>query len=376
MAPGALTWCVSRHGDKLLIRRVPSAPAKPAAVTAVIPAYNYARFLPDCVGSVLSQTGVEVRLLVIDDCSQDETQTVLSGLQATDPRITVIRHERNRGHIPSVNEGLELVDTEYVVKLDADDMLASGSLARATALLQAHPEVAFVYGRPQHFSGRAPRRVRAMRRSWTIWPGAEWVAARCQCADNAISQPEVVMRTESLRRVGSVCPELTHTSDLHLWLRLGSIGDVGRVNGPVQAYYRVHQESMQRTVHAGELFRFRARRAAFDSAFQAEAGALPGAGQLHDTFRQAIARLALDCACHRFDRGRTEANGETIEEFMTFALETWPAAARSSEWNALQRRRAVGAERAPRRRRFVAAAMRRRARMEFRRWRWRHTGEL
>jgi hypothetical protein len=362
---------------KRLVRRVPAAPSTPAAVTALIPAYNYARFLPDCVGSVLDQAGVDARVLIIDDCSTDDTPAVTSRLSAADPRVSVIRNDPNRGHIPSVNLGLERIETPYLVKLDADDMLAPGALARATALLQAHPSIGFVYGRPAHFSGDAPTDHRgSRRRSWSIWAGSDWVAARCRHGDNVISQPEVVVRMESLRRVGFICAELPHTSDLHLWLRLASTSDVGRVNGPVQAYYRVHDQSMQRTVHAGELLRFRARREAFEAAFEAEAGTLPRASELREEYRRSLATLAVDCACHRFDRGRTRANGESIDDFVTFAVETWPAVCQSPEWHALHRRLEVGEERAPRYPRFVADAVGRRARMEFRRWRWRQTGEL
>lgn len=361
---------------KRTIRGVPSRPRSMPRVTVLVPAYNYGRFLAECAGSALTQADVDVRLLIVDDCSSDDTQQVTAALTAADERVTVIRNDPNRGHIPSVNEGLRHVDTEYLVKLDADDLLAPRSLARATALLEAHPSVGFVYGRPVHFSGAVPRQRRSRVRSWSMWSGREWVAARCRYGDNAISQPEVVIRTALLKRLGEVCEELPHTSDLHQWLRLASIGDVGRINGPVQAYYRIHDQSMQRTVHAGELLRFHARRDAFEAAFAAEAGSLAGADELRSTFREALAKGALDCACHRYDRGRTNAGGGSVDQFVAFALETWPAARELPQWQALVRRRAIGVERAPRHPRFVADAVGRRARMEMRRWRWRHTGEI
>jgi glycosyltransferase involved in cell wall biosynthesis len=190
---------LSRRGGtsraKRVIRRVPSSPQKRPSVTVVVPAYNYGRFLCDCARSVLTQRDVDVELLIIDDCSTDNTPSVTAELAASDARVSVIRHEPNHGQIPSVNEGFERVETEYVVKLDADDMLAPGSLARATSLLEAHPRLGFVYGRPHHFSGRAPPPTDSPTRSWTIWSGREWVARRCRNGNNVISQPEVVMRT-------------------------------------------------------------------------------------------------------------------------------------------------------------------------------------
>lgn len=361
---------------KRVIRRVPSAPNRRPSITAVIPAHNYGRFLRKCVMSVLLQPDVDVEVLIVDDCSTDDTPAIAAEIAGSDSRVSVIRHERNRGHIPSVNEGFEHVAGEYVVKLDADDLLAPGSLARSTALLEACPEVGFVYGRPLHFSERVPESARSATRSWSVWSGREWVARRCRSVNNVISQPEVVIRTAALRRALPIRADLPHTSDLHLWIQLASLNDVGRINGPIQGYYRVHDQSMQRTMHTGQLFGLEARRDAFDAAFAAEAGALSGAAELHDTARRALATEALDRACHAYDRGRAGEDYEPTDGFVTFALDTWPAARELPEWTALERRRSVGAERARRHPRFFADALARRAATEMHRWRWRRTGEL
>jgi hypothetical protein len=364
---------VAAHGKRVL-RGVPSTPPRRPAVTVVVPSYNYARYLGECADSVLSQRDVDVRLIVVDDCSTDETQEVTAALAASDDRLTIVRNEVNRGHIPSVNRGLDLVTTEYVVKLDADDLLAPGALARATALLEAYPSLSFVYGRPQHFEGSASAPGDGATRSWTIWPGADWVARCCRGAANAISQPEVVIRTSALRAIGGVAADLPHTSDLHVWVRLAAIGDVGRVNGPVQGCYRVHDASMQRTVHAGILFDLRGRRDAFDAAFAGEAGRLPAASELHAAARRKLAAKALDRACRAYDRGRTAS--EPVDELVDFAIDTWPAARELPEWRALKRRQAVGAGRAHRHPRFLTDAMARRAHEELSRRRWLRTGEL
>jgi glycosyl transferase family 2 len=364
---------LAKHDGKQVLRGVPSTPDGRPAITVVVPSYNYARYLTECADSVLSQRDVDVRLVIVDDCSTDDTPLVTAALAAADARVTVIRNAVNRGHIPSVNAGLAAVTTEYVVKLDADDLLAPGALARATALLAAHPEVSFVYGRPEHFSGPAPELSDAPTRSWTIWPGRDWVARRCETASNAISQPEVVVRTAMLRSVGEVATDLPHTSDLHQWLRLASVGDVGRINGPVQGCYRVHDASMQRTVHNGVLFDLQARRDAFAAAFAGMAGALPAAGELHDNARRRLAANALDRACRAYDRGRTDE--VPVDELVAFALDVWPEARQLPGWRSLQRRKAVGARRAPRDPRFLAAAVTRRAREERGRKRWLRTGE-
>ena len=358
---------------KRIRQGIRSRPRRRPTVSVVIPAYNYARFLGDCAESALSQHSVDLQLIVVDDCSTDDTSRVTAGL-AADPRVTVIRNDPNKGHIPSVNEGLARATGEYVVKLDADDLLAPGALARATALLDARPDISFVYGRPQHFTGQRPLPVESPPRSWTVWAGRDWLAERCRTGLNAISQPEVVTRASALRRAAPIRTELPHTSDLHLWMQLAALGNVGRVNGPAQGYYREHSDSMQNTVNAGALFYLQSRRDAFDSVFANEAAALPDAAGLHRLARRNLAAAALDAACRAYDRGRTD--DAPIEGFVAFARETWPHAGELPGWHALERRRALGAERAARHPRFVADALVRRGLEEVSRWRWRRTGEM
>lgn len=363
-----------QRSPKRTRRDVPSTPRGRHAVTVLITSYNYGRFLRGCVDSVLTQRDVDVRVLIIDDCSSDDTPQVTAALTASDPRVTVIRHEINRGHIPSVNEGFATVETEFVVKLDADDLLAPGTLARSLALMEEHPEVTFVYGRPRHFSHTPPSPTDGKTKSWSVWSGRDWVAERCRSGTNVISQPEVMMRVSALRKALPIRAELPHTSDLHLWMQLASLGEVGRVNGPDQGYYRVHSASMQRSVHTGYVFDLTARRNAFDSVFANEAGALPGATELRDTARRTLAADALDLASRAYDRGLP--NDEPVDDLVAFAVETSPAARALPEWRALEKRRAVGVKRVRRSPRFIAAAAARRASEELAQRRWQRTGQF
>ncbi len=117
-------------------------------VSVVVPCYRYGHYLPGAVRSVLDQTDVDAEVLIVDDASPDDSGEVAEALAAADPRIRVLRHAENKGHIATYNDGLEAVDGEYVVLLSADDLLPPGSLGRATALMEANPSVGMVYGHP------------------------------------------------------------------------------------------------------------------------------------------------------------------------------------------------------------------------------------
>jgi hypothetical protein len=342
-------------------------------VSVVVPAYNYGRFLDDCVRSVLDQEGVDVDVLIIDDASSDDTAARATSLAARDPRVRVVLHATNRGHIATFNEGLFAVSGEYVVLLDADDMLPPGSLARAASLLEVNPGVGFVYGRPQTFEDRPPRSSNDQVQGWSIWEGHDWLRQRCQSGANPIATPEVVMRTSVMRDTGGMKADLPHTGDFELWMQLAARAGVGRVNGPPQGYYRIHPDSMQRTIYAGVLVDLQARRAAFDRLFEGPAGALRDAAELHDVARRRLASQALDRACRAYDRGRQDA---PVDELVAFALETWPDARELPRWRALERRRALGPRGARVMPPFVAGALVRRAGEELRKRRWERTGVL
>lgn len=224
-----------------------SSTAAPS-VSVVITCYNYARFLPDAVASALAQEGVDVDVVIVDDASTDDSVEVAQRLCERDGRVALVRHLENRGHVESANEALARATGTYVVKLDADDLLTPGSLARSVALMEARPEVVFCYGHPERFTGSAvPAVPPGGARSWTVWDGDAWVRRVLRRGHNVIMQPEVLLRREAVERTGGYRTELRWAEDYNWWLRLASTGSVGRVNGVTQGLYRVHDDSFQRS---------------------------------------------------------------------------------------------------------------------------------
>lgn len=341
-----------------------------ARIDVVIPCYNYGHFLRACVESVLAQEGVDVNVLVVDDGSVDDSAAVARSLEARDARVRLIALPKNVGMIPAVNLGISQTTAEYFVKLDADDLLPPGSLERSVALLEQYPNVGFVYGRPRHFSGPVPK-PRGGRPRWTIWPGAEWFALRCRLGVNCISQPEAVIRSSAFRAVGGYDARLPHTSDVGMWLRLSTISDVGRINGVDQGYYRVHPNSMQRTVNAGVIKDLIGRREAFVGAIALAGDRLPGAAELEAAVRRKLAAEALDDACRTYDRDQVDL--ELERKLIDFAVTTHPAARSLPEWTGLQRRRKRGRQSRWMPRSLLAATIRR-SRYEIAHLRWLRTG--
>jgi GT2 family glycosyltransferase len=315
-------------------------------VSVIVPCYRYADLLTGCVESVLAQEGVDVRVLILDDCSPDNTPAVAGALADGDERVAYRRSEANQGLIATANAGLAWADGDYVVLLSADDLLVPGSLRRATAVLETHGDIGMVYGRP--LFAYADKEMPAPAGRWRatdVWDGVEWIRRRCSTAHNCISSPEVVVRTSVHRTVGGYDPACTHASDLNMWLRIAAVSKIAYVRGVPQAIYRIHPSSMLRN-QGGTLVDLRERRAAFDAFFAGSGASLPDAAALHARASRALAKQALWRASRAIDRNRGAGPDEpSVEDLIAFALETSSDARRLREWRGLQVRRLLGAGR-------------------------------
>ena len=315
-----------------------------STIDIVIPCYNYARYLPGCVSSVLSQPGVDVRVLILDDASTDETSIVGQRLAATDSRVSYRRHSINHGHIATYNEGLlGWATADYSVLLSADDLLSPGSLARAANLMDAHPNIGLVYGATVHFEHEStlPSFSPCTENfASSTWSGARWIELRCRAGYNVITSPEVVVRSSVQRAAGGYRPELPHAGDLEMWLRIASLSDIAYISRTPQAFYRVHSESMMRTRFRGRFLDLHQRRAAFNDFFDHAPPSLPNSTLLRDLAQRSLAKEALWEACRAYDRGQVEQSG--VRDLIHFALSTCAAADSLPEYRALLRRRWLG----------------------------------
>ena len=114
-------------------------------VTVVITTYNRAGLLPRAVESVLAQTYTDYEIIIVDDCSSDNTQEVIAGFD--DPRIHSFRHERNRGLSAARNTAIFNARGEYVALLDDDDEWLPVNLElRVRRFDRASSKVGLVYG--------------------------------------------------------------------------------------------------------------------------------------------------------------------------------------------------------------------------------------
>ena len=122
-------WIALREGRARLIMSEPKI-----SVSVVVPVYNRRDLLVDAIESALKQSFPPEEIIVVDDGSEDGVETI--DFPAIDPRIRLIRHERNLGGSAARNTGIDAAIGDWVALLDCDDQWLPGKLERQIAEIQ------------------------------------------------------------------------------------------------------------------------------------------------------------------------------------------------------------------------------------------------
>ena len=289
-------------------------------VDIVIPNYNYGHYLLECANSVLSQTGVVVRLLIIDNASTDNSAALARTLAANDLRVELLLRSENLGPHASFNQAIDWARSEFFLILCADDLLSSGALARSAQLLRHCPDVHLAFGVAQSIAAheRRPQMPAFVHRGdWDIVEGRRFIECACRYAFNPVAGPTALVRTDIQKRVGYYRAELTHTDDLEMWLRFALWGNVASTRN-VQAYARVHNANQSAKV-AGIMNWNSEFEAAFRSFFEQEGREMAGASRYFEVARTCLTKRAYWSAFASFMRGEKGA-----ARLMAFALKRRP----------------------------------------------------
>lgn len=341
-------------------------------VSVVIPCFNYARYLPQAVGSAVSQSGVRTEVIIVDDKSTDDSLATAQRLAAYSASVIVLSNERNAGMVETFNHGLNRATGEFIVRLDADDLLTPGALARAVDVFRAHPEVGLVYGHPLHFEGTSLPRPRSAVRGWTVWPGLDWLEDRCAVPRNVITSPEVVLRADTVALAGPQV-QLRHTPDMEMWLRMAAFGDIAFIRGADQAWHREHALSMSVT-ETNDVLDIIERQEMFDVLFEGPAAQRTNAPHLHRLSRRGLAAEAIQRAAREYDRGRGDS--ATAKDYLRIAGELVPNLTTIDGWTSFERRMQRGADVSGRPHHSLIPRLRRRVDVIRSEHRWRSQGVL
>jgi len=213
-------------------------------VSVLIPSYEYARYLPEAIESVLAQDFPDFELLISDDASTDGSGEVIAAYAAKDRRIRFHLHQANLGMVQNWNWCLSQARGEYIKFVCGDDKLASPrALARLVELLETNPS-ATLASSARLFIGENGEHLE----TWDFCkPGRHAgtsIICRCLEADrNLIGEPTAVLfrRREAARGFN---PGYRQVVDMEFWFHLLEKGDFVYASEPLSCW---RQHAAQQT---------------------------------------------------------------------------------------------------------------------------------
>lgn len=128
-------------------------------VSILLPAYNAALYLRDSLDSIIRQTFKDFEVLLIDDGSTDDTFKIANEYFNVDKRIKYYKNKENLGLIKTLNKGLTLAQGEYIVRMDADDIMTDNRLNKQVKYMDSNPQCFVCGGQIKYIgnsSGYAP----------------------------------------------------------------------------------------------------------------------------------------------------------------------------------------------------------------------------
>lgn len=213
--------------------------------SVLVPVYNRAACVRECIDSILAQTFLDYEIIAIDDGSTDGTQEVL---RSYGDRIKVLKQD-NQGPEIARNLGAVHAGGEYLAFLDSDDLFYPWTLATYDRVIKACESPALIIGLLLPF--RADRGGKA---AWGSRAGIEALRYRDYLSKDIpvdLSCSNIVVKSSCFRRVGGhrrSSPKTFHADEHDFVLRVGTCGPCVILQRPATVAYRLHDGNAVRDV--------------------------------------------------------------------------------------------------------------------------------
>lgn len=208
-------------------------------ISVVLPTYNGARYLRESIESVLRQTVEDWELIVVDDCSTDDSRAIAEAYAAKDARIRVLHNEKNSKLPHSLNVGFHEARGEYLTWTSDDNRYLPQALEKMRDYLDVHPEVSFVSARAFTIDERGERLYTEDLPEGMLPP---LDVSSMFLNDSAGAC--FMYRRDIIQDIGEYDETLFGTEDYDYWLRILEHGKQMAAMPEVLYEYRYHSQSL------------------------------------------------------------------------------------------------------------------------------------
>lgn len=204
----------------------------PSLISIIIPNYNYGHYLKEAIDSALQQTYQEIEVIVVDDGSTDNSSEILA---TYDNRIKTV-FQTNQGLPSARNAGITIATGEYLLFLDADDILLPNACLDLLQGFHEHPECGVIFGNSERvYSEKTTRKPH--------YQEIRYFTHQEILFDNPISVSEALVKREILGKIGCFRPELLQSEDNDFWIRASKAFSIFHIDALVTRL-RMHGANM------------------------------------------------------------------------------------------------------------------------------------
>lgn len=205
--------------------------------------YNYGRYLRECLESILKQSFQDFELIIIDDCSSDDSLSVALPF-CSDPRVRLIAHRVNQGFCKSLIEGMEQLSRgKYIMVISADDLVLDRDAFRLqVGLLDQSNDISFCFSTGVKIEQGLHRNMPAPITPG-VMPGLQFLEKFLSGVSIQIVHSGAMIRRSLYERAGGYRRDLQYCLDTSLWMTLPWYGSVAYLDRACYGY-RSHDSQM------------------------------------------------------------------------------------------------------------------------------------
>jgi hypothetical protein len=215
-------------------------------VSICIPTFNRANMVGKAIDSVLSQSYSNMEIIVVDNSSHDDIESVIAGYNNSilERKIKFYKNERNLGLFGNFNKCIEHATGKYIHILHSDDYIDPDFTQTCVNFLESHPNVGMTFTSSQVTCNGSQKKIGVSDNN-IIFPTPEGFKKILE-TKNLICCPSVMMRREVYNSVGFYSLEYPYSGDYYQWLKIAQRFDIAYI-AKATLFYREgeHSESFR-----------------------------------------------------------------------------------------------------------------------------------
>jgi glycosyltransferase involved in cell wall biosynthesis len=206
-------------------------------VSIVMPAYNAELYIEEAINSILNQNYTNLELIICNDCSTDNTEKIIDKFCILDSRVKKITNLKNEGISKSVNKCINISNSDFILRMDADDIMLPERIKRQINFLMKNPNIYMVGGAIELIDSKG--KVLKKRK----YPKTNDEIVRKIYYYNPFCHPSIAFRRCVIDNVGIYNSKFDGAEDFDLILRIIKKYEVANLEDAI-IKYRIHGSSI------------------------------------------------------------------------------------------------------------------------------------